>query len=109
MSMRDASNARTVCEVLREINDLVQGRNSNDKAIRKLLSEAETMAKKMSYKLLEYNQEVFKDCWQENPDKLKKLKLRNSKFYLTGEYEKQGRIISKDEYSLFRKIVRERP
>jgi hypothetical protein len=85
MSMRDASNARTVCEVLREINDLVQGRNSNDKAIRKLLSEAETMAKKMSYKLLEYNQEVFKDYWQENPDKEKDLKIRMNKYYLTGE------------------------
>jgi hypothetical protein len=85
MSMRDASNARTVCEVLREINDLVQGRNSNDKAIRKLLSEAETMAKKMSYKLLEYNQEVFKDYWQENPDKEKDLKIRMNKHYLTGE------------------------
>lgn len=85
MSMRDASNARTVCEVLREINDLVQGRNSNDKAIRKLLSEAETMAKKMSLKLLEYNKEFFQDYWEKNPDKEKDLKIRMSKHYLTGE------------------------
>lgn len=85
MSMRDASNSRTICEVLREINDLCQGNNSHDKLIRKKLSEAETMAKKMSYKLLEYNQEVFKDWWAENPDKEKDLKIRMSKHYLTGE------------------------
>jgi hypothetical protein len=85
MSMRDTSNARTVCEVLREINDLVQSDSKRDKVIRKKLAEAEGMAKKMSLKLLEYNQDVFKDYWKENPDKEADLKIRMSKRYLTGE------------------------
>lgn len=85
MSMRDASNARTICEVLRMANDLNQGDSKREKMTRKLLAEAETMAKKMSLKLLEYNQEVFKDYWQENPDKESDLKIRMSKHYLTGE------------------------
>ena len=85
MSMRDASNARTICEVLREINDICQGNDKRDKAIRKKLAEAERMAKKMSYKLLEYNREIFVDYWEENKDKEKDLKNRMSKNYLTGE------------------------
>ena len=85
MSMRDASNARTICEVLRMANDLNQGDSKREKMTRKLLAEAEAMAKKMSLKLLEYNQDVFKDYWKENPDKEADLKKRMSKNYLTGE------------------------
>jgi len=83
--MTDSSNKTTICEKLRDINDLCQGSNSHDKQIRKLLAECEVMAKKMSNKLLEYNQEIFVDYWKDNPDKLEKIKLRQSKHYLTGD------------------------
>ncbi len=63
-NMRMASNRRTICEVLREANDLSQDRPD----VRKLLAEAQDMAKRMSRKLLEYNKEVFTDWWADNPD-----------------------------------------
>lgn len=85
MSMRDASNAITICEVLRRINDLNQGDSKREKMTRKLLAEAERMAKKMSLKLLEYNKEVFTNYWEENKNKEEDLKKRMSKNYLTGE------------------------
>lgn len=64
--MRSASKSRTICEVLREINDLHQG--SDDAKTRALLREAQEMAKRMSRKLLKYNKNAFADWWAENPD-----------------------------------------
>jgi len=40
------SKFRTICEVLREINDICQGTDSKDYAVRIKLNEASGMAKK---------------------------------------------------------------
>lgn len=79
------SKWRTVCEVLREINDLHQGDTRHDRAVRKKLVEAEAMAKRMSRKLLEYNEEVYKDWWERNPNYKAKLLRRMNKSYLVGD------------------------
>lgn len=63
MTIMGASHKRTICEVLREIQDVV----SDDMVITKLI-EAEHMAKRMSAKMLEYNKDVFEDFWEENED-----------------------------------------
>jgi hypothetical protein len=68
MSMRDASHSRTVCEVLREINDLHQGDTQIDISTRALLREAVDMAKRMDRKLKEYNQQWDSQWWDDNPD-----------------------------------------
>jgi hypothetical protein len=81
MSMRNASQERTICEVLREINDLHQGDSEHDIRIRLKLSEAEKMAKRMSLKLLEYNKQIFKDWWSANPEHEKRLRDRLGKGY----------------------------
>jgi len=60
---RTATQKRTICEVLREIWDI-----HPDEKTRTLLQEAEDMAKRMALKLLQYNKEVFRDWWEENPD-----------------------------------------
>ena len=80
--MREAPNVRTICEVLRDINDQHQEKTDHDQRVRDLLLVAERMAKRMANKLLEYNKEVFKDWWEKNPDHEKKLRARMSKSYL---------------------------
>jgi hypothetical protein len=79
--MRNASQERTICEVLREINDAHQGDSEHDIRMRLRLSEAEKMAKRMSLKLIENNKEVFKDWWASNPDYEKRLRARLEKGY----------------------------
>lgn len=63
MTIMGASHKRTICEVLREIQDVI----SDDMVITKLI-EAEHMAKRMSAKMIEYNKDVFNDFWEENED-----------------------------------------
>lgn len=58
---------RTLCEVLREINDLSKGNELHEKIFTKL-QECETMAKKMSRKLRKYSHEWEKDWWDKNLD-----------------------------------------
>jgi hypothetical protein len=81
MSLRGASGKRTICEVLREVNDLHQGVSKHDAAVRKLLAEAEGMAKKMSAKLMQYNKKIFKDWWDDNPDYEKDMAARLGEYY----------------------------
>ena len=71
MSMRDTNERRTICEVLREINDVV-----TDPVLRIKLAEVENMAKRMMLKLLEYNKDVDKDWWEANSDYEADLKRR---------------------------------
>jgi hypothetical protein len=80
MSMRNASKQRTLCEVLREINDLTQDRP----AVTAKLAEAESMAKRMSKKLLEYNKKIFKHWWAKNDDYEKDLVHRLNERYIVG-------------------------
>jgi hypothetical protein len=54
-SLRDSGKSRYICEVLREINDLVQGDNVKEEKIRNLVAEAFDMSKRIINKLLEYN------------------------------------------------------
>lgn len=62
--MRDSNTSLTICEVLRCINDRLQGpEHANN---RDLLALAETMAKRMSRKLLEYSKENNEEWWAEN-------------------------------------------
>jgi len=43
------------------------------------------MAKRMSGKLVEYNQEVFKDWWERNPDYARDMARRLSERYIVEE------------------------
>ena len=83
MSLRGAVEKRTLCEVLREINDLLQGQSVHRQILPKLI-EAENMAKKMAGKLVEYNKEIFADWWQANPDYEKDVKRRLNEHYISG-------------------------
>lgn len=85
MTMRGSSKHYTICEVLREINDLHQEDTEHDKMIRNKLSLAEKMAKRMSKKLLEYNKEVYKDWWERNPDYEEDINRRLSNTYCVGD------------------------
>lgn len=69
MSMRNACKLRTICEVLREINDLHQTESEHDCIIRTKLVEAESMAKRMDKKLLKYNKKYHKKFWETNDGK----------------------------------------
>jgi hypothetical protein len=82
MSLRGATEKRTICEVLREINDVLQGNPIHSKILPKLI-ESEAMAKKMAGKLVEYNKEIFSDWWQKNPDYEIDLKRRLDENYIS--------------------------
>jgi hypothetical protein len=47
-----------------------------DEEVRSKLREIHDMAKRMSKKLKEYNKQIFKDWWDDNPDYEKKLDER---------------------------------
>ena len=87
MTMRAAYPRRTICEVLREINDLVQEDDDVHKIIRRKLALCELMAKKMQRKLVEYSGKEHNDWWKENPDRKKDLEKRMSEKYITEEPE----------------------
>ena len=61
----------TICEVLRDIYHMV-----DDEQVRDKLRVAHDMAKRMSKKLKEYNKNVYKGWWDDNPDYEKKLEER---------------------------------
>lgn len=85
MSLRGAQKVRTICEVLREINDLHQKYTEHDDIVRKKLCEAEKMAKRMDAKLLSYNKKYSRTWWDKNPDYEADLKRRLKQTYCTGE------------------------
>ncbi len=62
---------RTICEVLRECYELTR-----DEQVREKLVEAQHMAKRMSRKLLQYNQKAFKGWWEKNPDYAEDIKRK---------------------------------
>jgi len=84
MSMKITNKQRTLCEVLREINDIHQGEGRHAMVVRTKLAEAEKMAKKMSKKLYEYNKEYDAGWWEENPRYEEALRARMNKRYCTG-------------------------
>lgn len=83
MGMREAAKKRTLCEVLREICDMHQGDSEHNRIVRQKLVEAETMGKRMSAKLIEYNKQVFSGWWLRNKDYEVDLKRRLEKKYCT--------------------------
>lgn len=59
IDMNVVSQTRTICEVLREINDLAKMNSQAD--LQELVMEAMVMAKKMSTKLSEYKTQAELD------------------------------------------------
>ena len=82
MSLKFVSDARTVCEVLREINDELQGLPVHAKVLPKL-REAEGMCKRMAKKLVSYNKNFDAGWWKANPDKAAKIERRLNQKYIT--------------------------
>lgn len=82
MSLRGACEVRTICEVLRKINDKLQSHPIH-KEVLPLLIEAEDMGKRMSKKLVEYNKDVYKGWWKENKEYEKDLKRRQDANYIS--------------------------
>ena len=79
MSFNTAFRKRTICEVLREINDLID--DSDDiiliKLIKKRLVEAMDMAKRMNKKLIKYKRDWDEDMdWEPNLDYKEDLERR---------------------------------
>jgi hypothetical protein len=82
MSLRGCCEKRTLCEVLREINDTLQGSALHKQILPKLV-EAESMGKRMAKKLEEYNKQVFAGWWADNPDYDKDLQRRMNENYIS--------------------------
>lgn len=80
--MRGANGNRTVCEVVREVNDALQGNPLHPLLLPKL-REIESMCKRMAEKLYEQNKEFDKDWWAKNPDYEADLKRRMDATYLS--------------------------
>jgi hypothetical protein len=55
---------RTICEVHREMYDIVIEKDVVDKKLIKLLQESFVMAKKMNKKLREYKEDYDRGWWQ---------------------------------------------
>jgi len=96
MSLRNSwankvNKIRTICEVLREINDLHQDDSQQSKTTRKLLCDAEDMAKRMVKKLKEYNMKWDATWWEKNPDYEKDLDKRLNEKYIAEE--KMGKYL----------------
>ncbi len=83
-SMKYANKKRTICEVVRECNDIIDGRileyqktdGQQFDEIREKLKEIHSMAKSMTKKLYKYSKKWDKDFWRDNPDYEEDLKRR---------------------------------
>ena len=82
MSMKFVSDARTVCEVIREINDELQGSDVHKRILPKL-REVEGMCKKMAKKLYENNKKFDDGWWKNNTDKTSKIERRLNENYIS--------------------------
>ena len=92
MSMRAHNNRLTICEVLRQINDRLQGGVFSD--IRDMLALAEQMAKKMSKKLQEYNENEDPNWWVEHNTVRENL-IRELNEYLIGDPARGWELLKK--------------
>ena len=82
MSLNFVADKRTICEVLREINDLMQGERKHEQVL-PLLREAEGMAKRMSRKLFENDMRYDEDWWHLNPNIKADMERRLNENYIS--------------------------
>lgn len=68
MSLWKVSSYRTVCEVLREVNDLYQGTGVTDEGVRYHLAEAERRCKWLSKALRLHSKKAQAEFWEVNRD-----------------------------------------
>ena len=92
MGMRDSNTCLTICEVLRCINDRLQGSEYSD--VRDMLALAEVMAKRMSGKLVEYSKESNEDWWAENVEYENHIN-RMLQTHLVGDPERARHLLEK--------------
>lgn len=88
MTMRTASTVRSPCELVRKINDLVQGDSQKDLEIRKLCSELAKQTKRLAKELNNNGIRTWEQWWDDNPEFKKELPLRLNKDYKV-EYMKR--------------------
>ncbi|OEU68394.1 MAG: hypothetical protein BBJ57_02190 [Desulfobacterales bacterium PC51MH44] len=67
------ASSRTICEVHREIYNIVIGKDCVDEEIIHLLEEAFDMAKRMSKKLRQYYSNYDNGWWEKTADHKQKL------------------------------------
>ena len=77
-SMKYTNKKRTICEVVRECNDIIDGVSEliTTRQLRNKLEEIHNMAKAMTKRLYAYSKEWDADFWKDNPDYEKDLKRR---------------------------------
>ena len=77
-SMKFTNKKRTLCEVIRECNDIIDGisESKQTRQLRNKFEEIHNMAKAMTKRLYEYSKEWDADFWKDNPDYEKDLKRR---------------------------------
>ena len=86
-----ATHKRTICEVLREINDITQDNSKKDNTIRDKLNDIERMAKRMVERLrfyadLYHNGKSWNDgMWEEINGADKRRIKRSKKGYKVGK------------------------
>jgi hypothetical protein len=93
MSMRDHNHMLTICEVLRCINDRMQGNDPNSAAIRDMLTLAERMGKSMMDKLHSYSELADPEWWEKNPEYGKELR-RTATEYRIGDADAAARALA---------------
>ena len=84
MTLRTASKERTPCEIIRKINDLVQGDTETEKQIRKLCFEVELLSKQLATELIKYRN-WWGDWYTENDTFETDIKNRLKDEYRTEE------------------------
>jgi len=90
--MRFSNNKLTICEVLRQINDRLQGDQYND--VRDMLALAEQMAKKIVERLRNYSIKDDPESWAKHLEDKERID-RELSSYLIGDPERGIEYISK--------------
>jgi len=86
--MQSINDKQSICEVIRQVNDICQSNSDKDREVRRLLEIAEGMGKVMFARMLEMGKELGKDVWIEweknHKDQSELVKMRNSESYKWG-------------------------
>ena len=84
MSMRDMCEKMTICETLRQLNDLIQEDTEEHNTFRDFIATAEYLAKRMSVKLHEYSAEGD-SAWLVKNKRYEEILSRNDAGYKVGK------------------------